>query len=226
MKANDYGGSGSEAGRIIKSLPKSLIDPITMVPPEMFGQFIYFLKPSAIAQSNAVCSKWRTAINSNPSLHTQFDLSKLGRKSSTDQSLLHFNRLSALSAHKPVKITLNLASFWKKNSTSRKSISKPRKDLFSALQQSNSTLKEVSITIDSSQRDFQDSTPFILGSTRELSTFQQLERIKIKAPSVVEIWSGREYSNLMEEMMDEVVIFGLKVFMLMNSSHYDLTFTT
>jgi len=74
----------------VASISPPLKDPIVALPPEMFSQLISFLRPQGIATSSAICRTWKESFHSNPTLHTEVDLSQMGLASEMDRVLKHF----------------------------------------------------------------------------------------------------------------------------------------
>lgn len=168
----------------------NLKDPISILPNEVLSHSLSFLPPSSIARTTAISRQWRATVHSIQSLHREIDLSNLQEGSEEEgfEILIHFTRLSTLSSHTLVKISLNLTSFyneWRQiddNGLAHLDV------FFNTLNQSQRSLKQVSFQLVSSPQRADDFDPiddhsllFLLRVIRELQDYVILESVTIDA---------------------------------------------
>jgi len=214
-------------------------DPHQALLPELFSHVLYLLPPTSRANPNVVSRARRTEFLSNHSLQNEIDLSRLNlhhllSSSSTelklderflaaaDILLHHYDRLSSLTSNRVVKLTIDLASFWRDFRTQPWGSAR-LSHFLTSLRKSEPSLREISITLihlrtqdlDWEQRDVEEAEmegeigwegefAVVWRSLREspafdsmlvplleqICSFRNLERIWMKAPSVVSLKAG------------------------------------
>lgn len=85
-------------------------DPASL-PEETFVHSLSFLSPFSLATSSSISRAWRRPILSNPTLHTEIDLSRMGKSTTIPQFIDTFRRLSSLGNHQIRTLHLNLTCF-------------------------------------------------------------------------------------------------------------------
>lgn len=183
----------------------NLKDPAEELPFELFSHSLSFLPPQSIAISSALSQKWRSTINSSPALHNEIDLLSWEQEESIP-ILFHFNRVSALSLDRLVKVSLNLTSFWEdtikqepQGLSTLESLNSNIStfDIFLlTLEKSKQNLKEISVFIRYHQgldlRRGSDPLPFITYLIKQLQSFSALQSVKVQAPTVLHLKASQK----------------------------------
>lgn len=170
-------------------------DPTLALPSELVSHLISSLPPVSKARSNAVSKSWRQLILSDPSLHKEVDLSRLGATTQMNDLIRHFDRLSALALHRLLDVSFNLSCFWQVTSLEIKQDTPANLDLLlNTLQLSRGSLKSFSFKVDCPSIDSANLpnslAPKILRIINQVETFPHLEEVKIEAPCHVSLKAG------------------------------------
>lgn len=168
------------------------IDPIELVPNELFCQSLSFLRPSSIATSSAVSAKWRAVIQADSTLHQEIDLLKMSIDSDPDQIILHLNRLSSLALNQVMRLSLDVSSFFKTLHLQGQGVAfKQIFNLSASLQKSKHTLRDLSLVlrVEKDEDPFWNDgppqpelVPFLLMLLRSLKFFSRLINVQVEAP--------------------------------------------
>lgn len=85
-------------------------DPVSL-PEDIFFHSLSFLSPFSLATSSSISKLWRRSILSNPTLHTEVDLSRMGKSSTMRLVVATLTRLCRLSNNQVRTLRLNLTCF-------------------------------------------------------------------------------------------------------------------
>lgn len=179
------------------------INPIVVLPSELFSRLFHFLPLSATGTSTAINRQWRQAILSNSTLHTEVDLTKFTGESHVAPVFYHLTRLGSLSLNKLVKVFLNLNAFYEEFRLQKDSSRAVGLEyLFLVLSNSKETLRTLSVEIQTTRMTTKDRLlfhdwipPFLLVLAYQFPVLPNLKTTQVRSPYAVNFKVGQETAS-------------------------------